>query len=75
MKQLKTAICCIACQENDYIHEWVDYYYKLGITHIYLYDNNKSFEANEKFDDVISDYIEKEFVTVIDKRDIVRDTF
>ena len=25
-KDLKVAVCCIACQENDYIREWVEHY-------------------------------------------------
>ena len=68
---LKVAVCCIACQENAYIREWVEYYKKLGIDKIFLYDNNKSWEANEHFEDVINDYIESGFVEKIDKRDVV----
>jgi len=75
MKQLKTAVCCIACQENDYIREWVEYYKKLNFTHIFIYDNNKSFEADEHFEDVINDYIESGFVTIINKRDVVAIAF
>ena len=68
---LKVAVCCIACQENAYIREWVEHYKKLGVDKIFLYDNNKSWEANEHFEDVINDYIESGFVEKIDKRDVV----
>lgn len=68
---LMVAICCIACQENAYIREWVEHYKNLGVDKIFLYDNNKSWEANEHFEDVINDYIESGFVEKIDRRDIV----
>lgn len=70
-KDIKVAVCCIACQENAYIREWVEYYKNLGVDKIFLYDNNKSWEANEHFEDVIGDYIESGFVDKIDKRDVV----
>lgn len=34
---MKTAICCIAKNEERYIHEWVDYHLKLGFDKIYIY--------------------------------------
>jgi len=37
---MKTAICCIAKCENNYIKEWVDYHLALGFSHIFIYDNN-----------------------------------
>jgi len=70
MKKMKTAVCCIACQENAYIHEWLEHYQNLGFTNIYIYDNNKSYQANEHFEDVISDFIESGFAKIIDKRDV-----
>lgn len=33
------AIIAIARLENDYIKEWVEYHLKLGVSHIYIYDN------------------------------------
>lgn len=39
---MRTVICAIAKNENDYINEWVDYHLSLGFDHIYLYDNNDS---------------------------------
>lgn len=34
---MKTALCCIAKNEERYIHEWVDYHLKLGFDKIYIY--------------------------------------
>ena len=48
-------ICTIGKYENLYIREFVDYYHSIGITKIFLYDNNN--EEAEKFEDAINDYI------------------
>lgn len=62
----KIAVCCIAKNENRYFREWVEHYKSLNVDKIFLYDNN---DANgERFEDVISDYIESGFVTIIDYR-------
>lgn len=37
---MKTAICCIAKCENNYIREWVDYHLALGFDNIFICDNN-----------------------------------
>jgi hypothetical protein len=37
---MKTAICCIAKCENNYLKEWADYHLALGFSHIFIYDNN-----------------------------------
>ena len=39
---MRTVICAIAKNENDYINEWIDYHLSLGFDRIYLYDNNDS---------------------------------
>ena len=36
---IKPVIVCVAKLEGDYIEEWVKYHLALGITRIYLYDN------------------------------------
>ena len=38
--RMKICICTIGKQENKYILEYIEYYKKLGIDKIYLYDNN-----------------------------------
>lgn len=65
-KDLRIALCAIAKNENLYIREWVEYYKKLGITKIFLYDNNDI--DGEMFEDVIEDYINDKFVTVLNIR-------
>lgn len=65
---LKVALCAIAKNENLYIREWVEWYKNIGISKIFLYDNN---EINgERFEYVINDYIEDGFVEIIDVRGI-----
>lgn len=34
------ALVCIAKNEDNYIEEWINYYTKLGIDHIYIYTND-----------------------------------
>ena len=68
--QLKVALCAIAKNENLYIREWVKWYKNLGISKIFLYDNNE-FDG-ERFEEVINDYIESGFVEVIDRRGITK---
>lgn len=63
---MKVALCAIAKNENLYIREWVEYYKKLGISHIFLYDNNDI--DGERFDSVIKDYMDSGFVEVINVR-------
>ena len=60
MGYIKTLLCCIGRQENQYIREYVEYYKNLGITNICLYDNN--YDGEEHFEDVIGDYIDSGFV-------------
>lgn len=37
---MRTAICAIAKNENDYILEWAEYHLGLGFDKIFVYDNN-----------------------------------
>ena len=38
--RLKTALVCIAKNEENYIEEWVNYHLKLGFNNIFIYENN-----------------------------------
>ena len=67
---LKVALCAIAKNENLYIREWVEWYKNLGISKIFLYDNNDL--TGERFEDIINDYIENRFVEIIDRRGVVK---
>ena len=59
--KLKIAICTMGKKENLYAKEFVDYYKKLGINHIFIYDDNDP--NTEKISDVI-DKTYKKFVTI-----------
>lgn len=65
-KEMKTLLCCIGRRENQYIREYVEYYKGIGFTHICIYDNN--YDGEEYFEDVIGDYVEEGYVTIIDFR-------
>jgi hypothetical protein len=57
-------ICSIGKKENLYAKEFVEYYLKLGIKKIIIYDNN---EINgEKFEDTLKEYVTNEKVEIID---------
>ena len=55
-----TGICVIAKNENLYIKDFVNYYKKLGIKKIYLYDNNDIY--GENFQEVLKNDIQSNFV-------------
>jgi len=65
---MKVAVCAIAKKENLYIREWVEWYKNLGVSKIFIYDNNDV--DGERFEEVINDYIESGFVEVIDVRGV-----
>lgn len=39
---MKTAICVLIKDENDYLDEWIDYHLNLGIDEIFLYEDYES---------------------------------
>lgn len=39
-KNMRVALVCIAKEETNYIHEWVNYHLNIGIDDIYIYQNN-----------------------------------
>ena len=62
MNDLKVYLVCVAKLENLYIEEFINYYLKLGIDKIIIYDNNDI--DGEK----ISDIINSNYVDIIDFR-------
>ena len=68
LSNLKIGICTLGKDENKYIKEFVEYYKNYGVDKIYLYDNNDI--DGERFDDVIGEYINNEFVEIIDWRGV-----
>ena len=65
-KNIKVCLCAIGKKENLYAKEFVNHYKKIGYNHIYIYDNND--ENDEKFEDVLQDEINSNFVTIVNIR-------
>jgi hypothetical protein len=71
--KIKVCICTIGKLENLYIREFLEYYNKLGVDKIFIYDNN---EINgEHFETVIYDYIIKNYVSIINFRGYLKPQF
>lgn len=66
IRKIKICLCTIGKKENLYAREFVNYYQKLGINKIFIYDNND--KNDEKFDLVLKDYIDFGFVKILDIR-------
>jgi hypothetical protein len=65
-KNIKVCLCSIGKKENLYAKEFVNHYKKIGYSHIYIYDNND--ENDEKFEDVLQDEINSNFITIVNIR-------
>ena len=63
---IKVCVCTLGKNENRYIREFVQHYENYGVDKIFLYDNND--EDGEKFDEILSDFIQKGFVEVMNWR-------
>ena len=37
---MRTALVCIAKNEDNYLDEWIKYHLKLGFSEIFVYQNN-----------------------------------
>lgn len=69
---MNVALCCVGRLENMYAVEFVEYYKNIGINHIYIGDNN--YNGEEYFEDVLQQYINDNFVTIIPIRNKQRYT-
>ena len=49
--EIKISLCSMGRKENLYIKEFVEYYFKLGIDHIFIYDDNEP--NKEKISDAL----------------------
>ncbi len=63
---MKSAICAISRNENNYLEEWITYHLHLGFNHIFIYDNNNPDDNSTPQFCSIQSW--KEQVTVIDYR-------
>ena len=52
-KEIKVALCTMGKNENLYVNEFVQYYSKLGIDHIFIYDDNDP--ETEKISDALDE--------------------
>lgn len=63
---MNIVVCALARHEWNYINDWVKYYFSIGVSHIYIYDND---DVNEP--KYIGDYIQpnlRQKVTIYDIR-------
>ena len=60
--KINICICTLGKLENKYAREFVEFYKNIGIDKIILYDNNDI--DGEKFEYVLSDYIDSKFVEI-----------
>ena len=65
---MKVALICCGRLENRYAIEFIEYYKQLGFDHIYVMDNNHDNE--EHFEDVLQSYVNDNFITIYDYRNI-----
>lgn len=56
------ALCLMCKDENQYLKEWLDYHFALGVDHVYIYDNNSKIPISK----TVRPYIKKKKVTVIE---------
>ena len=69
VSKINLCMCVIAKEENRYIREFVEFYKKMGVDTIFLYDNNDL--NGERFEEVIPDYIDNGFVNVTNYRGLI----
>lgn len=62
----QVALCGIGRMENRYAREWVEYHLGKGFNRIIIYDNNR--DGEERFEDVLQDYIGEGRVEIVDYR-------
>lgn len=63
---MKSAICAVARNENDYLLEWIEYHLDMGFDKIFLYDNNNP--SDDSVYTLLSSYISEQKVKIIDYR-------
>jgi hypothetical protein len=56
----KVAICCIVKDEGHYLHEWIEYHLKIGVSRFFIYDN----ESKIPIAGTLSPYADKGIVKV-----------
>ena len=64
---IKIALCTMGKKENLYAQNYMEYYIKLGVDHMFIYDNNDPF--TEKIEDVMDKKF-KEKITFYDTKNL-----
>jgi hypothetical protein len=64
--EITVALCAIAKNENKYIKEYVNFYHDIGVSKIFLYDNNDI--DGEKYQDDLKEELKRNYVEIIDFR-------
>ena len=65
-RNMISAICAVAKNENDYLEEWIDYHLSLGFNKIILYDNSNP--GDETTRTLLEKYIKQGILKLIDYR-------
>ena len=68
--KLKAALCVMAKKEKNYIMEFIDYYKQLGVSKIFIYDNNDV--DGERYNTLLDKYINNKFVEIFDYRGLFK---
>jgi hypothetical protein len=61
-RKCNVALCAIFRDEGDYLKEWLEYHYMLGVSHFYLYNNCSS----DAYWEVLKPYVKKGIVELFD---------
>lgn len=63
---MRTSVCVISKNEEQYLEEWVEHYKELGFDNVLFYDNNE--EGDDSQYNVLKNYIDEGFVIYHDYR-------
>ena len=62
-ENIKIALCTMGKEENLYVEEFIEYYVKLGVNHLFIYDDNEN--NTEKIFDIMNKQYQK-YVTIFE---------
>ena len=70
---MKVALAAFGRLKNRYAKEWVEHHKQLGFNHIFIGDNN--YDGEEYFEDILQQYIDEGFITIINYRNVESNFF
>ncbi len=50
--------------ENEYLEEWLEHYFRIGVDHVYIYDNQSDIPVQEYLHSVNSPYLDR--ITIVE---------